>query len=77
MSWLIDAIRDGKTGSTSTKRIVMLMAGGAMSVSVVVLAFAAWFGHDVALSLGAVSAPLAGMSGYGYVNGKQVEKGAA
>lgn len=77
MSWLIDAIRDGKTGSTSTKRIVMLMAGGAMSVSVVVLAFAAWFGHDVALSLGAVSAPLAGMSGYGYVNGKQAEKEAA
>ncbi len=77
MSIFSDAIRDGKTGSTSTKRIVLLMAGGAMSLAVVVLAFAAWFGHDVALSLGAVSAPLAGMSGYGYVNGKQAEKGAA
>ena len=76
MSWLRDAILDGKTGSTSSKRIVLIMAAAAMSLAVVVLAFAAWFGHDVALSLGAVSTPLAGLGGYSYVNGKIAERAA-
>ena len=74
MSWLRDAILDGKTGSTSSKRIALLTAVTSMSIAVVVLACAAWFGHDVALSLGAVSTPLAGLAGYGYVNGKQAER---
>jgi hypothetical protein len=73
MGWLREAINDGRTGKASSKRIVMLMGGAALSVSVVVLSVAALFGHPVAGELGAVSVPLAGLAGYSYVNGKQVE----
>lgn len=73
MSWLREAINDGKTGQASSKRVVMLLAGVAMSIAVIVLSVAAVFGHPVAGELGAVSVPLAGMAGYSYVGGKQAE----
>lgn len=74
MDWLREAINDNRTKQASSKRVVMLLAGAAMSLAVVILAAAALLGHEVALALGAVCVPLAGMSGYGYVKGKAVEK---
>ena len=74
MSWLREAINDSKTMKASSKRVVMLMAGVAMSVAVIVLAWAALRGHEVAAALGAVCVPLAGMSGYSYVRGKVAER---
>jgi len=74
MNWLREAINDSKTKQASSKRVVMLMAGFAMSVAVVILSVAAMFGADVAGALTAVSIPLAGLSGYSYVNGKIAER---
>lgn len=47
----------------------MLIATFALALSVVILSVAALFGYEVALALGAVSVPLAGLGGYSYVNG--------
>ena len=74
MNWLRETISDSKTGTASSKRVVMLMAGAAMSIAVIILALGAWFGYEVAAALGAVCAPLAGMSGYSYVRGKAAER---
>ena len=76
MGWLREAINDDKTQKASAKRVVVLMAGAAMAVSVVILSIAALLGHEVSLSLGAVCVPLAGMSGYSYVRGKAAERDA-
>lgn len=73
MNWLREAINDGTTGRASSKRVVMLLAGLAMSVAIVLLSMAALAGHSVAGELAAVSMPLAGMSGYAYVGGKVAE----
>lgn len=77
MNWLRESISDGKTGQASSKRIAMLSGAISMSVAVIVLSVAAWFGYDVAAALWAVTAPLAGLGGYSYVNGKIAEKGPA
>ena len=74
MNWLRETISDSKTGTASSKRVVMLMAGAAMSLAVIILALGALFGYGVAAALGAVCAPLAGMSGYSYVRGKAAER---
>ena len=74
MNWLRETISDSKTGTASSKRVVMVMAGAAMSIAVIILALGAWFGYEVAAALGAVCVPLAGMSGYGYVRGKAAER---
>lgn len=74
MNWLREAINDSKTGKASSKRVVMLMAGLAMSCAVVILSAAALFGYEVAAALAAVCAPLAGMAGYSYVRGKVAER---
>lgn len=74
MNWLREAISDSQTKRVSSKRVAMLMATTALSVSVIALSIAAlMFGYDVALELGAVSVPLAGLGGYSYVNGKGAE----
>jgi len=72
-NWLREAISDGRTGLATTKRIVMLIAAIAMATSLIILAAAAFVGREVALALGAVAGPLAGMAGYGYVRGKVAE----
>lgn len=77
MGWLREAATDGRTKAVSSKRVVMLLAGLAMSIAVVLLAIAALLGHPVSSELAAVSFPLAGMSGYSYVQGKAVEGRAA
>ena len=74
MNWLREAINDGKTGQASSKRIAMLSGAISMSVAVIVLSAAAWFGYDVAAALWAVTVPLAGLGGYSYVNGKIAER---
>ena len=75
MNWLREAINDSTTGKASSKRIAMLAGAAAMSLAVVVLSAASLFGFDVAAALWAVTAPLAGLGGYSYVNGKIAEKG--
>lgn len=74
MTWLREAINDSATNKASSKRIAMLSGASAMSVAVIVLSAAAWFGYDVAAALWAVTVPLAGLGGYSYVNGKIAEK---
>ena len=73
MSWLYDSLVDGVTQKVSSKRVVMLMAATAMSVATLLLSAAALLGHDVGLAIGAVTAPLAGLGGYTYVNGRERE----
>lgn len=74
MNWLRESISDGKTGQASSKRIAMLSGAISMSIAVIVLSVAAWFGYDVAAALWAVTVPLAGLGGYSYVNGKIAER---
>lgn len=74
MTWLRETISDGKTGRASSKRVVMLMAGTSFALSVVILSLAACFGMEVAAAISAVAVPLAGLAGYGYVNGKLAER---
>lgn len=75
MKWLREAINDSRTEKASSKRIVMLLAGLAMSISVIVLSVAALLGHPVSGEMAAVCVPLAGLGGYAYVNGKMAERG--
>lgn len=73
-NWLREAISDGRTGLASAKRIALLMAALSMSAAVVILSVAALVvGRDVAAALGAIAVPLAGLAGYGYVQGKAAE----
>lgn len=72
-NWLREAIGDGVSGRASAKRVAMLSAVCALSIAVVVLAVAAYGGRDVALALGTVTVPLAGLGGYSYVGGKLAE----
>jgi len=72
-NWIREAISDGQSGRVSSKRVAMLMASFALSVSVISLSVAALMGYSVALELGAVSVPLAGLGGYSYVGGKSAE----
>ena len=74
MNWLREAVVDGSTRVVSSKRVAMLMATSALSVSVVMLSLAAIYGREVAAALGAVSFPLAGLGGYSYVNGKATDR---
>lgn len=76
MNWLREAINDSATGKASSKRIAMLAGAVSMSLAVVVLSVAAWFGYDVADALWAVTVPLAGLGGASYVGGKAVERAA-
>ena len=73
MNWLRESISDGKNGTASSKRIAMLSGAISMSIAVIVLSVAAWFGYDVAAALWAVTVPLAGLGGASYVGGKAVE----
>lgn len=74
INWLREAINDNESGVASAKRLGLLVATSALSLSVTILAIAACFGHDVAMALGAVAVPLAGMNGYSYVGGITAEK---
>ena len=72
--WLRESISDSRTGVASAKRIALLVASPSMSLAVIILSLAALVvGRDVAAALGAIAVPLAGLAGYGYVNGKAAE----
>lgn len=75
IAWLKSAFEDSaKPGHASIKRIVFFLAGLSLSLSVVILVIAACYGADVDVALATVTAPLATLAGYGYVNGKKVER---
>lgn len=65
---LTQAMQENSSGRGSSKRIGLLMATTAMSVSIVLLSIAAMSGHEVSMALGAVALPLAGLNGYSYVH---------
>ena len=71
---LTQAMQDNASQRGSSKRIGLLLATTAMSVSLVILAVASLSGHEVSMAMGAVAVPLAGLNGYSYVGGKQAEK---
>jgi hypothetical protein len=75
VKWLLESIKDSKTGAVSSRRLGMLIATIAMSVSVLILAIATLYGTDTSVALGAVSVPLAGLNGYSYVNGNKSGQG--
>ncbi len=68
---------DNATGRLSSKRLVLIMAGSALSISTVMLAVAAMLGHGEEGALWAVTTPLAALAGGGYVGGKAAERGKA
>lgn len=74
MNWLREAISDGASGRASAKRVVMILAAFALALAVVILSVAAYLGREVAAALATVTVPLAGLGGYGYVNGKVAER---
>jgi len=67
-------MQDNKRGRGSSKRVGLLIATCAMSLSLILLAIAALYGHEVSMALGSVAVPLAGLNGYSYVGGKQAER---
>lgn len=75
MRWIQTAFEDQKTpGHASIKRIIFACAGISLSICTIILSVAACFGQQVDIALATVTAPLAGLAGYGYVNGKRVER---
>ena len=72
--WLREAINDSQTNKASSKRVALIAGAFAMALAVVVLAVSSLFGHPVALELGAVCVPLAGLGGYSYTQGKASER---
>ena len=73
MNWLLEAVADSTNNRVSSKRIGLLTATFALALSVLILSIAACLGQDVAMALGAVAVPLAGLNGFSYVGGKTVE----
>ena len=74
MNWLREAINDSQTNKASSKRVAIIAGAFAMSAAVIILAVAALFGYEVALALGAVCVPLAGLGGFTYTQGKATER---
>lgn len=75
MNWLDGAIRDNKTGGYSSSRLGALVATGAMSLSILILSIAALvIDKDMAMALGAVAVPLAGLNGFNYGANKSAGK---
>lgn len=73
MKWLTEICED-KDGQLSVKRVGLLIATVALSVSALILSAAFYLGHDTSSALAAVCVPLAGLNGYSYVGGLNAEK---
>lgn len=58
-------------GSPSSKRFVLVIAGVALSISVIILSVAAAYGVPVAGELWAVTSTLAALAGVSYVGKKE------
>lgn len=74
IEWVRRIFEDSATGNPSVKRVGLLTAIASLSLSAIILAVAAYLGKSVGVEMGAVCTALAGLAGYGYVNGKKVER---
>jgi hypothetical protein len=75
MNWLDGAIRDNRTGGYSSSRIGALVATFAMSLSILILSIATIvIDKDMAMALGALAVPLAGLNGFNYGANKAAAK---
>lgn len=77
--WMGNFAEDGRSGRPSSKRVISLMAGTALSIgsTALLLAKAAWvYGHggDIALEIAAATAPLCTLAGFNYLVGKKLEQ---
>ena len=68
---LAQSLQENASGRGSSKRINATVATVAMSLAIILLAVGGMLGHDVALAITGVSASLAGMCGYNYVQKKE------
>lgn len=75
MRWVASFFEDSSVpGHASAKRLVFIAGGFSLSVATIILSIAACAGAEVSAALLAVTGPLAGMAGYGYVGGKKAEQ---
>ena len=75
MKWLDGAIKDNRTGGYSSSRIGALIATASMALSILILSIAAILtDKDMAMALGALAVPLAGLNGYNYGANKSAAK---
>lgn len=75
--WIASLFEDShKPGHASSKRLVFVVGGLTLSAATMSLSVAACFGQSVDTALMTVTTPLAALAGYGYVNGKKVERAA-
>lgn len=73
--WIASLFEDSaKPGHASAKRLVFVVGGLTLSASTLALSIAACMGQAVDTALMTVTTPLAALAGYGYVNGKKVER---
>lgn len=73
--WIASLFEDSsRPGHASSKRLIFVSAGLSLSASTLALAGAACLGQDVDVALATVTAPLAALASYGYVQGKKVER---
>jgi len=73
--WTASLFEDSaKPGHASAKRLVFVVGGLTLSASTLALSVAACMGQAVDTALMTVTTPLAALAGYGYVNGKKVER---
>lgn len=74
-AYLRSVIDGGSTASS--KRFALVVAVITLGLSTIILSVAACLGQDVAVALGTVSVPLAGLAGHSYVAGKRTEAASA
>lgn len=75
--WIASLFEDSANpGHASSKRLVFVVGGLTLSASTLALSIAACMGQQVDTALMTVTTPLAALAGYGYVNGKKVERDA-
>lgn len=68
MGFLKDIISAKSETNASSKRLVLVMAGFSLSLSVIILTIAAaFFGVNVEMLMWAVTTPLSGLAGASYV----------
>lgn len=70
---LREILSDNRSGRGSSKRAVALIATVAMSITLIILAVAAYMGRAVDVAIGSVSMALAGLGSANYVGGKWAE----
>lgn len=78
MTWLREAVSDGRSGRVSTKRIVMLAAGISMCIGTLALVAAVFVtDRDLSGPLVVFGGSLSALAGAGYVGGKAMERSKA